>query len=176
MSKHFGRSQKRKLRERIAELETAYQLESGLKSHIRRTRDQLSRTLAVVERVLGKHFAALPPQEIRVPASFRNTPVINLLLEGRFKLSFTDTFQPIPVSERCEIVQAWLLHTDVEFEPLRHEVHVVLSYEGANQPRAAYMISEGALATMHQDDLVQHIAPMLARSLLEALPSHATRG
>lgn len=52
---------------------------------------------------------------------------------------------------------------------------MILSYEGSGAPRAAYMLSESALASMDWRDLVQYVAPMLARTLKEGLTSRDAR-
>lgn len=53
MSRRFGRNQRRKLRDRLAQLETARQMETRLRLHVRRERDMLSKTLAPSSGRLG---------------------------------------------------------------------------------------------------------------------------
>lgn len=100
---------------------------------------------------------------------------MNIPLEQRFDLQFSAAMQPVPVGLRCASVEAWLLHSDLEIDALRQQVHLVVSYEGANQPRAACFISESALAQMYPNDLAERLAPMLARSILDGLRMAAAR-
>lgn len=106
MSKRFGRNQRRKLHERVAQLEIAVCVESDLKSHIRQERDRLSQTLATVERMLGPHFAGLPPKTITVRQSFTRQPIVNIATRAEPVRSFPDPSLPAPVSMRCEYVDA----------------------------------------------------------------------
>lgn len=173
MSNRFGRNQRRKMRERIQQWETAYRMESGLLRHVVRERDQLKRTLANVECALGKYFVGLPTKTVKMSSDVADHEQLlyRLPISGRFTYE-----QERLSSERCQALDAWLLHSYLHFDVARCAVHVILSYEGGSQPRVAYMISEVALANIEVTDLVPLIAPMLARALKEGLPSHAARG
>jgi hypothetical protein len=163
MSRRFGRNQRRTMRARIADLETACRMEAGLRSHMRRERDKLSVVLAQVERGLGKYFVGLPPKTVQMGPVREVPPVWNV--------------PPAPSSRsidaRCAAVRAWLLHVDTGLDPIRESVHVVVAYEGAHLPRAAYYISPTALTSLSARDMAERLAPMLAAALLEQFRAHA---
>lgn len=175
MSRRFGRNQRRKMRNRIADLEAAYRMEQNLRTYIRRERDNLSHALGVVERVLGRHFVGLKPQTVRAPASDMGQPVRILPDYSPMLNPFSDPLVMLDVNTRCKTLEAWLLHSDVDMDALSNQVHIIVAYEGANAPRSAYFISQQAFASMYPDDLAMRLAPMLARSLLDGFKADRAR-
>lgn len=177
MSRRFGRNQRRKMRERIADLEAAYRIESGLRAYIRRERDNLSHALGVVERVLGRHFAGLPPQTVHDSLCGERERVRISLDEPPMLTPFPAPLAMLDVNTRCRTVEAWLLHCEVGLDELRNQVHIIVAYKGANAPRSAYFISQQAIAQMRAcpEDLAMRLAPMLAQSLLDAIKPDRAR-
>lgn len=66
MSKRFGRQQKRKLQQRIRDLEMAHQMDRGLMDHMREKIGRYERTIERTARVLGEYFVTLDPAEIEL--------------------------------------------------------------------------------------------------------------
>lgn len=147
MSRRYGRNQKRKAREQIAELQhesnrwhDAYYLNVPmLESELRKNRD----ALASITDVLGPNFVGLPAKELAMQ------------VEARFRL-FTDCGP-----EHMHLVEIAMRTANNEHPQKQIHCRVRLA-----NGESAYSLSESALDKLTEDQLVSLIAPEIARHLV----------
>lgn len=63
MSKRFGRNQKRAMRQEISRLNVSLRSENTSNRILRRKCEEQQESLGLVERILGRHFVGLQPEE-----------------------------------------------------------------------------------------------------------------
>jgi len=164
MGKRFGRNQRRKLRDRVAELEQGFMLAQGITRHVARERDQLRDCITDVERVLGLHHVALPPKGIAFPctqAQADGLTHVNLQNGPRFE-HYSDQPSSAPIDYRISNIHVALMHVSAHLDATRPAVHCIVQYL---DNRWAYAITEQALQTISVDRLAAEIAPQIAAAM-----------
>lgn len=147
MSRRYGRQQKRKAREQIAQLEQeakrwrdAYELNVPmLEKQLRQKRAALE----TVAEVLGANFVGLPAEQLaqRVERNFR------LLTDAG--------------PERMHLVEI-AMHTADNAHPQK-QLHCLVTLANG---QTGYALSEAALLQLSEDQLVSRVAPQIARHLV----------
>lgn len=166
MSKRFGRNQKRRMRDELAGLREAYQRESALVSwqgaKLRQTEDTVRGMIEAIESVC-RHSSILPPK------IFHGGPVV----PPRFRVRSRHPFPALdyfagnseirsPLSGASVDLYALRLFVEKHYQDFTLSVH--LQYEGKDG--AAYMISERALKSMPEEELIKRFAPRIAKELV----------
>lgn len=173
MGKRFGRNQRRKLRDRVAELEQGVMLAQGLTRHVARERDQLRDCIAEVEKVLGLNHVALPPKAIGFPCTQEQAyglTQVNLAKIPGFETTF-DQPSPAPIDYRISNIHVALMHVSVHHDATRLAVHCIVRYR---DNRWGYAITEQALQTISVDRLAAEIAPQIADAMKRDMRSRET--
>lgn len=143
MSRRYGRQQKRKAREQIAQLEFANrQLQAGFEVASRRV-TELRESLKQITDVLGPNFIGLPPKQLA------------MRVENSFRL-FTDAGP-----ERMHLVEIAMRTASNEHPQKQLHCHVILA-----NGQSAYALSEAALLQLSEDQLINRIAPEIAQHLV----------
>lgn len=162
MSKRFGRNQKRRMRERIQDLESEV---DTLKNEIRMLRRFGWENEYAVERtaqVLGSNFITLLPGI--TDADARDLDRWRHPIPSVLGASFSERAQF--VHETIDYIEADLMKGNYRFDPLRRCIHLGIDFQGE---RVAYALSDYALQIAPDDHLVKCMAQEMAPLLLTAL-------
>lgn len=164
MSKRFGRNQRRRARERIAELKDAGRNKAA---HLLDVLEQLRRAEAVIDHarsVLGNDVA-LPP----VMRGYHPMP-----LGGDFRIEDPNARMPspclgsesMPVTMEMKILQMRELVAFIESRDLDRAVHF---YVQLDDGRAAYAIDDRAFTSMRRQDLEATLRGPISQALAHHL-------
>jgi hypothetical protein len=161
MSKRFGRNQKRKMRERIAELETDRDRWKKRHDEVRMLGQRDRLIVKETADVLGSHFITMDPDN----AEIRD---IDQVAHGwRVPIMQDLPLSPLePGAMTCRKFMERVLpvlHGSVIANDLRGEVHIRFKYDGEI---VGYSISRRALLMMPQKYAVEKIATEMARYLV----------
>lgn len=166
MSRRFGRNQRRRARERIAELEQAYARESGLLQYTTSRIDALEGEIRRAKRLVGANSFLFDPlkQAIREPRGGRTTIEAHVMRELSIdEMASEARFERIPLD---------LVLTRVNRDELTGAVHCIVHFAGRE---VCYAISGLALASVHYSELPdfihRNIAPTMAEELARQLLS-----
>lgn len=164
MSKRFGRNQRRRARERIAELEDAGRNKAA---HLLDVLEQLRRAEVAIDHarsVLG-HDVALPP----VMRGDHPAP-----LGGDFHIADPIVRMPlrwlapesVPMNLEMKIIQMRELVAFIERQDLSRSVHF---YVQLDDGRAAYAIDDRAFTSMRRQDLEATLRGPISQALAHHL-------
>ena len=163
MSKRFGRNQKRKLKEKVENLEYSMKLDSVLLADVRYKRDvavmQVERMVDIIEEVC-QNSIALPPKESKENSKLY--PRYRLPIYEPMELTAGTLFDRDTLSYKT--VDLYKLETFLRDHADSFGVSAHLRfYNGAE---SAYYISEEGLRCMPDSALVEHLIPEIARQLV----------
>ncbi|SIT25273.1 hypothetical protein [Achromobacter sp. MFA1 R4] len=160
MSKRYGRNQKRRARERIAQLESAYAREQQLLAHIRGDLRSAEDVIDHARSVLG-HDVALPP----VMRGNHPHP-----LGGDFVMAVPCRIdEPMPLTLDMKVIQMRQLLAGLEYQDYRPALHFYVKLDDGH---AAYVIDERDFAQMHRDELAATLHGPIAKALARLLADH----
>lgn len=174
MSKRFGRNQKRRMREEIADLSQAVsglraarELDARLLAHQQNIIQIGDEALKRVEKVFGKHTALLPPKPISARGNSRP--------DGFFEMQ-TDEYKFNPASSpdndlvfnrTTTISRLHYVLARVKKEDLPDfGAHVVVNFADR---RAAYAATASAIDHMDKRTITQHISESIAQYIVDKL-------
>lgn len=161
MSKRFGRNQKRRMREQVANLREALARDGALLQYVSEQKRELEEAMARARRILGNHVA-LPPElhgdhPHPLGGDFNVAP-----LEIPSLLSVDDSgvwAEPTAVSiERMHQLLAWI-------EDHGHDTRAIHFRVSLDSGEAAYVISRRAIERLSAAELQRTIAPQIALEL-----------
>lgn len=167
MSKRYGRNQKRRARERIAQLESAHAMDQGLLAHVRRKLNNAEQVIDHARKVLGNDVA-LPPLEL----GHHPNP-----LGGDFRMaeptcSFSCTDKHSPVFLEHKVIQMRQLLSRIEFRDYPRAVHFYVRLDDGN---VAYAIDERAFLQMRSDELEATLLGPITRELARHLALYLSK-
>lgn len=167
MSKRYGRNQKRRARERIAQLEAARASDQGLLAHVRRELEDAEQAIDHARKVLGNDVA-LPPIE----RGYHPNP-----LGGDFRVaeqmrSFSCSYENAPVFLEDKIIQMRQLLSRIEFRDYPRAVHFYVRLDDGN---VAYAIDERAFMQMGREELEATLLGPISRELARHLARHLSK-
>jgi len=167
MSKRYGRNQKRRARERIAQLETARANDQGLLAHVRRELEDAEQVIDHARKVLGNDVA-LPPIE----RGYHPNP-----LGGDFRMaeqtrSFPCSYENAPMFLEDKIIQMRQLLSRIEFRDYPRAVHFYVRLDDGN---VAYAIDERAFLQMGREELEATLLGPISRELARNLARHLSK-
>ena len=168
MSKRYGRNQKRRARERIAQLEAARVMDQGLLAHVRRDLNEAEQVIDHARKVLGNDVA-LPPIE----RGHHPNP-----LGGDFQtpeqvrsLSWFDERSPVLLEHKAIQMRQLLSRIEFRDQP-RDNSRAVHFYVRLDDGNVAYAIDERAFSQMHRDELAATLQGPIAKALARLLADH----
>lgn len=156
MAKHFGRNQKRAMRNRIQSLEWALEMQKALFEQVSNERHKLREVVERTSQVLGDHFVSLPVKTVEVEDML-----------DRFRVSI---HQPNRVSmishavmQALNYIEMDIYQSSLQADELRQMIHMrYASLSG----QVGYSISDRAWMTLPEallkNLIVQQIAPEMA--------------
>lgn len=165
MSKRYGRAQKRKAKERIAQLTEAHTnvnilLKKAVLSELT-LRKTLQDVLNTVESVC-QHSIALPPKCRSGAPIDGHYRVAVMDSEPNYNLTYTNeadlSFKTVDVFELRTFLQAH-----------REELYVAIHLELSDGAQSAYMISETGLRDIPEERLINQVIPSIASDLIRYL-------
>ncbi|MGX0136308.1 hypothetical protein [Cupriavidus metallidurans] len=181
MSKRFGRNQRRRAREALAQantqisgLEAARQSDARTMEYMRADREQARDTMKFIARELGQHFVGLPAmlnggyKDDRRPLEWPWTPPMGL---PKLLTSVGDGTASPHACAYFEYLLMDLLTVEAVRHHLSRKVHFVLRKNGEHQH--AYAVSAQTLASYDKDYLVRVVSKGLAHLVAEQM-SQAT--
>ena len=167
MSKRYGRTQKRKAKERIAQLTEAYETSNNLlrKATIAElsARRALHETITTIESVC-KHSVAIPAKRVD------GNP-----LNGHYRMAVMDRVPDYSTiySQDDIYMPAFktvdLYHLKTFLREHTEELSLAVHAELSGSKQAAYMISEKAFYCISEEVLTDRIIPDIARALIQHL-------
>ncbi|MFY3079780.1 hypothetical protein ACOTF2_07005 [Achromobacter xylosoxidans] len=163
MSKRYGRNQRRRARERIAQLELSNGMGQGLLEHAHRRLAEAEAVIDHARSVLG-HDVALPPlmrgdHPMPLGGDFR-------IADPNFRMpAYWSGSQSVPVTMEMKILQMRELVAFIERQDLSRAVHF---YVQLDDGQAAYAIDERAFTSMPRD----HLEATLRGPISQALAHH----
>lgn len=173
MSKRFGRNQRRKMREALADTASALEMSQGLAAHVSKKAAFLKRELDDARDIAGQMSVLFPPEELL--AEHRKPPMrgemfmvdIPRRLESlpQFLSDTPPALDPGVKSRRAPLA---MLTTSIDPRALENSIHVRVIF--ANN-EACYAVTASAwhsLTTAQRVQAIQcEIAPALARLLVK---------
>lgn len=167
MSKRYGRNQKRRARERIAQLESARAMDQGLLAHVRRKLNDAEQVIDHARKVLGNDVA-LPPLD----RGYHPSP-----LGGDFRMaeptrSFSRTDKNSPIFLEHKVIQMRQLLSRIEFRDYPRAVHFYVRLDDGN---VAYAIDERAFLQMRSDELEATLLGPITRELARHLARYLSK-
>lgn len=173
MSKRYGRNQKRRARERIAQLEAARVMDQGLLAHARRELNNAEQAIDHARKVLGNDVS-LPPIE----RGYHPNP-----LGGDFQTpeqmqlaSFSWDDERSPVLLEHKVIQMRQLLSRIGFldQPRDHSraVHFYVRLDDGN---VAYAIDERAFLQMRSEELEATLLGPISRELARHLARYLSK-
>lgn len=179
MSRRFGRNQKRKLLSKLADKESeldrmvvSNELDIALRKDMfekyRNLKTDFEGIVRAIERI-ANNSSVLPPKDVSDGCTPPNSNLYRMgVLEcdaEPFELSPTG---PPMMGESWRVVDLWKLHSFIEKNKEKLQTCLHIKYTG-NGKESAYMISESALNTMDEYELVRelskHVIPEMVRLL-----------
>lgn len=167
MSRRFGRNQRRRAREALAEAATRHEAAMTVMANYRATLrtltskvEELEEVIAGVRLALGDYTVALDPEFYLTGMNYR--PVFHLPEPLRSLQQAKLDASPL---ERIRHVVAGVLDIQVSEHHLCRHQHVRLRF--ADVPVAAYAIEERTLRTGGREFVERHLARVLATALIE---------
>lgn len=155
MSKRFGRNQRRRARERIANLEQAMLMDRALLEHVSEHKRQLEREIENAKRIAGNMSALFEPGSLHVSGQARDR------VFGR-----TMPEMPSDPNEICDAmardIPLDVLLTKVDRDKLSMAIHCNVMF---SDHTLRYAVSEDAWRHMPEDILVDRVADALSRQL-----------
>lgn len=166
MSHRFGRNRRRKLEAEAARLRFAHVLDAGLLNNMERQCAELRETIDRIERLVGPHFAALPPKTLRTNAgAVRTAWNVQRVRAHVNRPDLASDNTPV-TAPSIETLTAYLLETNAE--AVDGCVHLRLQYAGDGGVRSTYMLTPQALREMPLRPLVEEMAPRMLTALRKA--------
>jgi len=165
MSKRFGRNQRRRAREEAARLREALQRETQLARYLTIQMRRNKETLERVADTFGRHFAALPPETVRLTHKLQK---LELPWAG-----------DVPLTVHEENVDNFVRHSmhllkchwpDLRGDHLRQLLH---TYVETPAGEFGYAITEEAIHGIPPELVAQHISEALRHWLTERLHARA---
>jgi hypothetical protein len=171
MSKRYGRNQKRRARERIAQLEADRVMDQGLLAHVRRELNDAEKAIDHARKVLGNDVS-LPPIE----RGYHPNP-----LGGDFRtpeqmrpLSWYDERSPVFLEHK--VIQMRQLLSRIEFrEQPRDNSRAVHFYVRLDDGNVAYAIDERAFLQMRCEELEATLLGPISRELARHLARYLSK-
>lgn len=167
MSKRYGRNQKRRARERIAQLQSAYAREQGLLARISGQLRDAEDVIDHARSVLGNDVALPPvmrgnhPEPLGGDFLMAEPPAIHVLS------CIGD--EAMPLTLEMKVIQMRQLLAGLEFQDYRGALHF---YVQLDDGRAAYAIDERAFAQMPREQLAATLHGPIAKALARLLADH----
>lgn len=172
MSKRFGRNQRRRARESIAELEqknaaltSGMAMDRGLLRHQSEQLADLRKQIAEAQKILGPYHVAFPAEDYVLGGKPR-TPV-GLPVMPRFSdnpFPSNPEIMPSPIMIEHKLLSVLGLHVyEDEINMMRH---VNVRFDGGSW---GYAIDRATAATTPRDILIERIAIALAALIAEEL-------
>lgn len=159
MSRRFGRNQKRRMREQLAELGQERERASRFAAAARRESDELGRVLAQARSILGRHVA-LPP-ELNGNHPYPLGGDFDVHIPGPADFAFVPGAVG-PVAElhieHMRQLMAWVEDHGID----NRVIHFRVSLDSGS---AAYVISRRAIERMSASELQQTLTPQIAMEL-----------
>lgn len=159
MSKRYGRNQRRRARERIADLEQAVAMERGLLARVSHFKNLLEQEINEAKRIVGRMSALFEPEVRRLdgPARspmhvFTHSAVVD---DGR--AFFHNRSQTIPLPVMLSMVDK---------DGLTGSIHCKVVF---GDDQWGYALSEEAILAIPEDILVERIAGELAMTIGQQL-------
>lgn len=159
MSKRFGRNQRRKMREEIADLkievDQCERLLSGVRSELAMYRDVANRTAEV----LGNYFISLPAETMgvnRIPYYFNFPNPMPAVPVRPWEY-------PAQMMESLNYIESTIMAGETTFDNLRGQMHVKFS---SNCGQVAYAVSRNAFSNMQTGYAIRAVASGLADCLV----------
>lgn len=160
MSKRYGRNQRRRARERIAQLELSNGMGKGMLENAHRRLAEAESVIDHARSVLG-HDVALPP----VMRGNHPNP-----LGGDFVMAVPCRIdEPMPLTLDMKVIQMRQLLAGLEYQDYRPALHFYVKLDDGH---AAYAIDERAFAQMHRDELAATLQGPIAKALARLLADH----
>ena len=174
MGKRYGRNQKRKHREEIAQLRETHNMDVSLMGRLTRRSENAEQTVQEVFKTIGnvcKNSIAIPPKDIEVNRALPN----HFSVEQSPSLSEFGPIENHTIREmsnefaQYRVVDLYRLEIFVEDnrDQMGKAVHVTLS----NGKHSAYMISDSALASISTMELTDRLLPEVTVALVRHLKS-----
>lgn len=177
MSRRFGRNQKRRMREALAQADhdaerfkEAYQAENALVKMQRSKIEYLETVLYDVQRVLENNSSALPPESVETQGwNMDEILVPDLPLMPLIYSDGTAKTKPFSI-ERLKILTA-----NVNTDPFRTGKHVFVQFDGL---RWGYALNREAIRRMPVHLLEKRVfgalSELISKELKEAICPHQT--
>ncbi|MBV7502059.1 hypothetical protein [Achromobacter sp. ACM05] len=167
MSKRYGRNQKRRARERIAQLEAARVSDQGLLTHVRRELSNAEQVIDHARKVLGNDVA-LPPIE----RGYHPNPLGGDFRMAEQKRSFACSYENSPMFLENKVIQLRQLLARIEFRDSPRAVHFYVRLDDGN---VAYAIDERAFMQMRPEELEATLLGPISRELARHLARHLSK-
>lgn len=155
MSKRFGRNQRRKMREEIADLKVEVDQCERLLSELAMYRDVANRTAEV----LGNYFISLPAETMgvnRIPYYFNFPNPLPAMPVRPWEY-------PAQMMESLNYIESTIMAGETTFDNLRGQMHIKFS---SNCGQVAYAVSRNAFSNMQTGYAIRAVASGLADCLV----------
>jgi hypothetical protein len=169
MSKRFGRNQRRRMREQVAGLEQAVQMDRALLQRQRGELHELSEEIRDAKAIVGAYSVVLEPDRLRVNGPPRDVVELPLPLlpNDEFVLADDDSAPPSYVEERVPLS---VMLARVDEDQMKRAVHVRVEFAGGQW---GYGMSQQAMAKLPARQLTKTIARELARVIAPEIRKRA---
>ena len=171
MSKRYGRNQKRRARERIAQLEAARVMDQGLLAHVRRGLNDAEQVIDHARKVLGNDVS-LPPIE----RGHHPNPLGGDFQTPEQMRSFSWSDERSPMLLEHKVIQMRQLLSRIEFrDQLRDNSREVHFYVRLDDGNVAYAIDERAFLQMRCEELEATLLGPISRELARHLARYLSK-
>ncbi len=158
--KRFGRNQKRRMREQVAQLQQGMAMDRALLADQRSRLDGLREEIRAAKRIAGAHAVLFSPERVHWEIEARQVvrrPVVGSVPRG---------FIGDPMKETFETVDLDVMLADAQITDWERRVHLQVTFRDS---RVGYAITRQALEGIPKDELVRmltrEMAPMLAQQI-----------
>lgn len=163
MGNRFGRNQKRRMRQEIADLKEAYNRECKLLANMSSSLSDLREEIHDAKTILSHNSIAFKPSDVRVNNCYNNT----------FRYPQSEVFDSMFISDSTKIESLTFTNVDlpvmaafVDTDKFTNNKHFMVRY---GNRKYGYAISEQALKMMPKEHMIKTVSHAIAQSIFNEL-------